>query len=187
MRPQVSVYIATSLDQCIAREDGSIGWLDRVHREGEDYGYAAFMATVDMLLMGRATWDTVLGFGEWPYTGRRVGVMTNRVAEAQARAQNGEAFFSGALGPILDRLGAEGVRRVYLDGGRLIRQGLGEGVVDDMVISVVPVLLGRGRRLFGEQAGEQADGQGGPPESEWAVAGVKAFESGLVQLSYRRA
>ena len=79
-RPQCSVYIATSIDGYIARLDGSLDWLARVEAEGEDYGYASFFAGVDVLVIGRNTYDTVLGFGQWPYEGKRCVVLTNRPA-----------------------------------------------------------------------------------------------------------
>lgn len=181
MRPHVSVFIATSLDQYIAREDGSIDWLDPVQQAGaalgEDCGYAAFMAEIDMLLMGRSTWDTVLGFGEWPYKGKRVGVLTHRPEQARALAQHGESFHSGPLLPILTGLYAEGVRRIYLDGGTAIRQGLQEGVVDELILTTVPVLLGAGRPLFGQ----------GAASSGWSVVEARMFPVGVAQVRYRRA
>lgn len=180
MRPQVSVFIATSLDQYIAREDGSLDWLDPIQQAGaatgEDCGYAAFMAEIDMLLMGRSTWETVLRFGEWPYTGKRVGVLTHRADSAQASARHGESFHAGALTPILEQLYTEGVRRIYLDGGEVIRQGLREGLVDEMILTTVPVLLGGGRPLFGA----------GLPASGWAVVEARAFAVGAAQVRYRR-
>lgn len=75
-RPRCSVFIATSADGYIARKTGAIDWLDRV--QGPDYGYAAFFASVDTLVMGSATYDTMLGFGDWPYAGKRVIVLTHR-------------------------------------------------------------------------------------------------------------
>lgn len=76
--PRVSIYLALSLDGFIAREDGSLDWLERVQAEGEDYGYAAFYAGIDAVLLGRKTFDTVLGFGAWPYEGRPVYVLSSR-------------------------------------------------------------------------------------------------------------
>lgn len=172
-RPRVAVYIATSLDGCIARADGSLDWLERVQAAGEDNGYGAFMDAVDALVLGRTTWDTVVGFGEWPYAAKRVVVLTHRPLDAA----HGEAAHAGALLPLLERLGAEGVRRVYLDGGVAIRQGLAEGVVDELTLSVVPVLLGGGIGLFGP---------GLPPlDLRWVEA--RRFPSGLVQSRYERA
>jgi dihydrofolate reductase len=170
-RPRVSVFIATSLDGFIARTDGGLDWLDIVQRPGEDYGYAAFMAEVDALVIGRGTYDTAIGFAAWPYDGKRVGVFTHRpLTEPRVEALEGE------LAPHLARLSAAGIRRVYLDGGQLVRQGLREGVVDDLTLGVVPQLLGSGRPLFGE----------GVAAGSWVLSGSQAYPSGLVQLRYRR-
>jgi dihydrofolate reductase len=173
MRPVVSVYIAVSLDNFIARDDGALDWLEGVQDAGgDDYGYAAFMDTVDAVVLGRNTYDSVRTFDLWPFDTKRVIVVTNR----PLAASHGEEAYAGALGPLLDRLGRKGVRRVYLDGGATIRQGLDEGLVDDMTLSVVPVLLGRGRPLFTR----------GLPESQWELTSAESHPTGLVQIRYRR-
>lgn len=171
MRPQVSVYLGVSLDQFIARADGSIDWLEHPGTAGEDYGYEPFFATIDALVMGRATYDTVLGFGTWPYAGKRLVVVSHRPFEPK----HGEERHEGALAPLMDRLGDEGVRRVYLDGGALVQQALAEGLVDDLTLTIVPVTLGTGRRLFGDTT----------PERTWTFAGSQSWPSGLTQLRYR--
>ena len=84
-------FIATSLDGFVARTDGAIDWLKIVEREGEDYGFAAFFASVDALLMGRNTYETALGFDAWPYAGKRCIVLTHRAATSK----HGESFFAG--------------------------------------------------------------------------------------------
>lgn len=172
MRPRVTVYIATSLDQYIARPDGSLDWLESVQVEGEDYGYAAFMAAVDCLVMGRSTWNVVAGFEPWPYAGKRLVVLTHRPLEAS----HAEETHAGPLGPLLDRLGASGVRHVYLDGGQTITAGLREGVVDEMILSVLPCLLGAGIPLFGD----------GMPQTGWTLVETRGYPSGLVQTRYAR-
>ncbi len=172
-RPHVAVFIATSVDQFIARDDGSIDWLARVQRDpAEDFGYAAFMASVDALVVGRATYDTVLGFDAWPYEGKRVVVLTHR----PVTATHGEETHHGALAPLFEKLGAEGVKRVYIDGGETIREGLAEGLIDELTLSLVPVLLGSGRPLFVR----------GLPETDLRLIDAKSFPSGLVQLRYAR-
>lgn len=171
-RPQVSVYIAVSLDGFIARHDGRLDWLDRVKDAGgEDYDYQAFMETRDAVVMGRSTYDTVLGFGEWPFRGKHVTVLTHRPLDPQ----HGETAYSGEVRPLLRRLGGLGLRNVYLDGGMTIRQGLVEGVVDDLTLSWIPVLLGKGRSLFAVEI----------PESSWRLASARGFPTGLVQATYR--
>lgn len=166
-----SVFIATSLDGFIARPDGGLDWLSVVSSPGEDYGYAAFASTVDVLVTGRATYDVVSAFPEWPYAGKRVVVLTHRPAESR----HGEEFFAGSVRELADTLAAQGVRRIYVDGGAVIRQFLDAGLLDDLTLSVIPIVLGDGIRLFdrGREVG-------------LALDGVQSFPSGLVQLRYRR-
>lgn len=171
MRPTVSVYIATSLDGFIAREDGSLDWLMPFQIADEDYGYNAFFASVDALVVGRATYETVLGFEGWPYAGKRVVVMTHR----PLTPRHGERAYGGDPAALLDALGAEGFGHVYVDGGAVIRQFLEAGLVDQLTLSIVPVLLGRGKPLFG-----------GTPEMRWQHVESRAYATGLTQLKYRR-
>lgn len=171
--PQVSVYVAVSLDGFIACEDGRLDWLDRVQDpHGGDYGYATFMSSVDAVVMGRNTYDTVLGFGEWPFAGKYVIVLTHRPIDSK----QGESAHSGALRPLIEQLGGLSVRRIYLDGGHAIRQGLAERLVDDLTLSWIPVLLGQGRSLFA----------GGIPESDWKLVKARQYPKGLAQVEYQR-
>jgi dihydrofolate reductase len=169
--PCCSVFIATSLDGYIARPDGSIDWLSIVERSGEDYGYAAFFQTIDALVIGRKTYETVLAFEAWPYAGKRVVVLTH----ARPRGLHGEEFFDGLPGDLLERLSRDGVGRIYVDGGSVIRQFLAAGLVDDVTLSVVPMLLGDGIRLFG------TTGKDVPLD----LVRCRSFASGLVQSEYR--
>lgn len=170
-RPTCSVFIATSLDGFIARPDGGIDWLDRVQVEGEDYGYQAFFDSVDALLLGRKSYDVVLGFEKWLYAGKRCLVLTHRPTESR----HGEEFVSGPIDALLERLRAEGVRRLYVDGGDVIQQFLAADLIDDLTVSVVPVLLGSGIPLFSSQGSERS----------LSLEGSRAWPSGLVQSHYR--
>jgi dihydrofolate reductase len=171
MHVRFSIFVGASLDGYIARQDGSLDWLKPF--EGEEHGYAAFLAGVDALVIGRGTYDSVLGFPEWPYQGKRVIVCTRR----PARPAHGEELWAGSPRALAERLEHERVRRVYLDGGALISSFLREGLVDELTVSVVPIVLGGGRPLFA----------GGLPELPLRLLEAKSFPSGLVQLSYRRA
>jgi dihydrofolate reductase len=171
-RPALRAFLAVSIDGCIARADGALDWLDAVNAAGEDYGYASFFADIDAVVLGRITYEQVRGFDPWPYAGRRVIVLTHRPLVPRA----GESAHAGALAPLLDRLGAEGVRAVYLDGGAAVRQGLREDLVDELTLSVVPQLLGDGRPLFG----------GGVPPSHWTLQRSRAYARGLVQSTWLR-
>jgi dihydrofolate reductase len=166
-----SVFIATSLDGYIARADGSIDYLSIVERAGEDYGYRAFFDSIDTLVIGRSTYDLALGFNPWPYAGKRCIVLTHSAREAK----HGEEFFSGEPRELAERLKASGTQRAYVDGGAVIQQFLAARLIDDLTVSVIPVLLGAGIRLFGDTQGDL------PLE----LHASKNFESGLVQLTYR--
>jgi dihydrofolate reductase len=177
------VFIAISLDGFIARVDGGLDWLSIVEREGEDYGYREFFDGVDALVMGRRTYDTVVGFDVWPYAGKRCIVL----AHAPPAPRHDEEFTSSAPGPLLERLAAQGVRRVYIDGGAVIRQFLSAGLIDDMTLSVIPVLLDHGIPLFAGagQDGAPAGYREPSPIRKLRLASARTFDSGLVQLRYQ--
>ena len=170
------VFIATSLDGYIARPDGRIDWLDRVPSDGDDHGYAAFFARMDGIVMGRATFETVLGFGEWPYEKPVVVVSRSLSASDVPKELSGRVRVHG--GPpkeILTELGAQGWTRAYVDGGRLIQSFLREGLIADLIITRIPVLLGSGLPLFGELASDVC----------LQHVTTASFTSGLVQSHYR--
>ncbi len=169
--PEAIVYIATSLDGFIATKDHGLAWLDMVKVEGEDYGYEKFMSSIDALVIGRKTYDLVGGFDAWPFEGKKVVVLTHR----PIKPIRDESTASGPLLPIFEKLGIEGVKRVYLDGGQAIRTGLKEGIVKEITISMIPILLGSGIPLF-SSIGIQIP---------LKVVGAKQFPSGLVQLNYQ--
>jgi dihydrofolate reductase len=164
------VFIATSLDGFIARPDGSIDWLQSVDSPGEDYGYQEFFDSVDTLVIGRNTYDVVRGFPAWPYTGKRCVVLTHRPAPPAFDEE-----FSGEdpVG-LLARLGREGARHVYVDGGQVIRQFLAAKSIDRLTLSIVPILLGGGIPLFS-----------GVGELGVVLEHTRAWPTGLVQSRYR--
>lgn len=145
-----TVYIATSLDGLIAREDGNLDWLHSIEAppSGEDYGYKAFMETVDALVMGRNSYEAALGFDRWPYD-KPVVVLTTRPISIPAELRGSVESMSGQPGDILARLSSRGVRHVYVDGGRTIQRFLDAGAIQRLVITRIPVLIGRGIPLFG--------------------------------------
>ena len=168
MRPTVHAYLGISLDGFIARPDGGLDWLESAGVSGEDYGYDAFFAGVDTLLVGRETHAVVCGFAEWPWAGKRVAVLTHRpLAPA-----HGESAHAGPLRPVLDALGAAGARSVYVDGGSVVRQALAEGCLDTLTLTVVPRLLGAGRPLFGGV------------DASLRLESVARWPSGMAQLRY---
>ncbi len=176
MRPIFSVFIATSLDGFIARSDGGLDWLEH-ESGGEDYGYAAFIATVDTLVMGRRTYDTALAFAEWPYAAQRVVVLSRRLGTADVpEPLRGRVAISNSPPETLAaELAAAGARHVYVDGGETIRGFLAAGLIDALTVSVLPVLLGDGIPLFGGPARDR----------RLELVASRAFASGLVQSTYR--
>lgn len=172
-----SVYIATSLDGFIARQDGSIDWLMDANATvppGEDCGYAAFMSTVDVLVMGRNTYEQVAGFEPWPYEGKRVVVLTSR--EIDFRQGPGIRLEASKESPqeLLERLSAEGCEHAYVDGGKVIRSFLARGLIDRLTITTIPVLIGDGRPLFGSL----------PNDRKLKLVHSKAYDFGFIQTTY---
>ena len=168
---QCSVFIATSLDGYIARADGRIDYLSIVERAGEHYGYRGFIDSIDTVVIGRSTYELALGFDPWPYADKRCVVLTH----AARAAKHGEQFFSGDPRDLVQRLNDDGCQRAYIDGGAVIQQFLAARLIDDLTISVIPILLGEGIRLFGDTHGDV------PLE----LIASERYESGLVQLTYR--
>ena len=143
-----AVFIATSLDGFIARPDGSIDWLtDRDEKPG-DTGYQEFMDVIDTVVLGRKTYETVLDFNFWPYEGKQVEVLSTTLpTDADERI-----IVHRTLDGLVQTLDDRGAKRVYADGGRVIQTFLEAGLLNELTITTVPVLLGRGIRLFGELA-----------------------------------
>jgi len=168
MLPRYSVFIATSVDGYIARADGSIDWLSIVHPVDEAHGYEKFMSSVDAVVIGRNTYETVLHYEKWPYAGKRVIVMSHR----QAQAHNAEEFYSGSAAELAHQLIQS--KRVYVDGGSVVRQFLAADLIDDLTISVIPIVLGDGIRLF-------SCGEG---EHRLELESSRSWPSGMVQMRY---
>lgn len=153
----VTVYVGTTLDGFIARPDGGIDFLlDDPPGPEEDFGFAAFFATVDALVMGRRSFEKVLEFPEWPYGEKRVVVLTHRpldLAAARARGARVETM-AGVPKDIVARLAAEGARRLYVDGGQTAQAFLRDGFVDRIVLTRLPLLIGQGLPIFGPLPGD---------------------------------
>jgi dihydrofolate reductase len=176
--PINSVYVATSLDGYIATDDGGVGWLEDLPNPDEtDFGYGEFTSRIDALVMGRGTFDTVVGFGEWPYD-MPVVVMSSSVTEPPEWA--GQVEFSTAVPrDLVAELHARGWRRLYIDGGAVITSFLSEDLIDELIITTVPITLGSGIRLFGRL--ESAD-----DVRQWELVSVDRWSNGFVQTHHRR-
>jgi len=170
------VFIATSLDGYIARPDGDIGWLLQRDDPGEDHGYNDFIADKDAIVMGHGTYEKVAEFGEWHYD-RPVVVLSRRLqgSPVPGRLRGKVRFTDLAPREAMRELERQGARKVYVDGGQVVQSFLREGLIADMVVTTVPVLIGAGRRLFGEL----------PRDRDLALVASRSFPSGLVQSSWR--
>lgn len=172
--PKVVVFLGVSLDGFIAGPGGDLSWLaDCASESPAETGYNDLMATTDALVLGRNTYDAVRSFNEWPFGTKPVYVLTHR----PLNAGHGERAVQGSMEQVLRTVHESGARAVYLDGGDVVRQALQAHLVDELVLSWVPVVLGEGNRLFGE----------GLPPSCWRLTHSRGFQSGMVQASYRKA
>lgn len=167
------LYIAASLDGFIAGPGDDMRFLAAVQQEGEDYGYAAFMKTVDTVIMGRKTYDWVMKqVPEFPHASLNAYILTRTVRPAIGNT----CFYNGSLSELLSRLRSVPGKHIFCDGGgATIHALLMEGLVDEMIISFIPVLLGGGTKLFSE----------GIPGQTLELVNAGSYPSGLVQLHYR--
>jgi len=168
---QASVFVGTSVDGFIARLDGGLDWLPP--GGGEPHGYDEFMATVDALVIGRKTYETVLTFDTWPYGGKPVFVLSTRTLEAAPPGAVLERM-SGDPGQVVSQLAARGFRHVYVDGGITIQRFLRAGLIQRLIITRVPVLIGAGIALFGVTQRDIA----------LKHVATRQYASGLVQSEY---
>ena len=171
------VFIATSIDGFIADKEGGIDWLHSIpNPDGDDMGYADFMKGIDGIIMGRVTFETVLGFGiDWPYE-VPVFVLSNNLNEVPEELKGKVEIVSGNLNNIVEGLSSRGLKNLYLDGGSTIQSFLQEDLIDEMTITKIPVLLGGGAPLFGNLS----------EPLEWKCIDTKLFLNCIVQNTFRR-
>ena len=172
---KATVYIATSVDGFIARENGSVDWLPTGKDAGsEDYGYQEFMSSVDALVMGRNTYEVVLSFGSWPYGEKRVFILSSQQLEIPESIANTVFSMSASPSEVVRRLAERGYRHLYIDGGKTIQGFLREGFIQKLIITRVPILIGSGIPLFGAL----------PHDIRLRHLETLQFDNGLVQDKY---
>lgn len=171
------VYIATSLDGYIADKNGGLDWLHSTPNPDQvDFGWAEFIDSIDALIMGRTTFETVCGFGgDWPYP-RPVFVLSNTMTGIPADYREKASVVNGPLPALVHSLNAQGYKRLYIDGGQTIQSFLKDDLIDELIITQMPVLLGGGSPLFGELASAM------PLEH----LGTQVHLNAMVQSHYRR-
>ena len=168
----VSVFIGTSVDGFIARPNGDLDFLPP--GGGEPHGYDEFIASVDALVIGRKTFETVLGFPNWPYGDKRVVVLSSRRLDFSVVRGGRVEQMAGPPAEIVSELAAGGVRQIYVDGGITIQQFLRAGLVHRLIITRVPVLIGDGIPLFGSL----------PSDIRLRHVATHHYPSGLVKTEY---
>jgi dihydrofolate reductase len=169
---RVSVFIGTSVDGFIARPNGDFDFLPV--GGGEPHGYAEFMASVDVLVIGRKTFKTVLTLAVWPYGEKRVVVLSSRPLDLSAARGGVVEQMAGPPAEIVSKLAASGARHLYVDGGITIQRFLRDGLIQRLIITRVPVLIGDGIPLFGTL----------PRDVRLRHVATQHYPSGLVKSEY---
>ena len=169
----VSVFVGTSVDGFIARPNDDLDFLDE--GGGEPHGYDEFIASVDAIVIGRKTFEKVLTLGPWPYAGRRVVVLSSRPVDLSAVKGGVVEQMGGSPAEIVSQLAASGARHVYIDGGITIQGFLRAGLIQRLVITRLPVLIGNGVPLFGSL----------PRDVRLRHIATRHYPSGLVQSEYQ--
>lgn len=164
-----------SLDGYIAKPNDDLSFLSIVEKEGEDYGYADFVSTVDTVILGRKTYDWVMKqVGEFPHADKNAYIITRTASPKIGKT----VFYTGDLTDLMIKLKSENGKNIFCDGGaEIVNELLKNDLLDEIIISVIPILVGNGTRLFKD----------GRPEQKIKLVNVKTFDTGLTQLHYKRA
>jgi dihydrofolate reductase len=167
-----SVFVGVSVDGFIARSNGDLDWLPE--GGGEPHGYNEFIASVDAIVIGRNTFEKVLMLGPWAYGKKRVVVLSSRPVDLSAAVGGAVEQMAGTPSEIVSKLAASGAHNLYVDGGITIQRFLRAGLIDRLIITRVPVLIGEGIPLFGSL----------PRDIRLNHVATRHFPSGLVQSEY---
>ena len=177
METKNSVFIATSIDGYIADKEGGIDWLHSIpNPDNDDMGYADFNQNIDALVMGRTTFETVCAFDiDWPYT-KPVFVLSTTLEKVPEELADKVHLVKGALSEVLGQIHKQGYYRLYIDGGTTIQGFLREDLIDEMVLTTIPILLGGGSPLFSELQ----------KELRFECAETKHYLNAIVQSRFKR-
>lgn len=150
---KVSVFIGTSIDGFIARENGDIGWLDDANKKvtpSEDFGFKSFLESVDQIIMGRKTFDQVMTFDAWLYNNTKMIVLTSKNIEIPVNLKE-TVTTSNTSSPkqLIKELSDQSINHIYVEGGIVIQDFLSAGLVDEITVTIVPILIGKGKSFSG--------------------------------------
>ncbi len=171
------VFIATSIDGFIADKEGGLSYLEMIPNPDQiDMGYSKLMERVDALVMGRNTYEMVLSFGiDWPYT-KPVYVLSNTLDSVKQGLENKVEIVNGSLQDILETIHSKGLHSLYIDGGNTIQNFLNEDLINEMILTTIPILLGGGIPLFSNHT----------KSLEFELVESEVFLDEIVQRTYRR-
>lgn len=162
-----------SLDGFIAKPNDDLSFLSVVEKAGEDYGYAAFTTTVDTVIMGRKTYEWVTAQVDFPHADKQSFILTRKSIPAAGNIH----FYNGSLPDLIASIREQAGLNIFCDGGaEVVNALLREDLLDEMIISIIPILVGNGIRLFQENR----------PEQSWQLVNTQTFDTGLVQVQYLR-
>jgi dihydrofolate reductase len=170
------IFMAMSLDGFVAREDFGLDWLMKQKTDGEDHGHETFMESIDGLVMGSGSFRTLLTFDAWPYE-KPVIVLskTLKLNDIPKELRDRVSISEKTPRRVMASLSEQGWRRAYIDGGKIIQSFLRDGLVADMTVTIVPILIGTGKRMFGEL----------DADIDLRLLETKAFPSGLITTRYK--
>ncbi len=177
MKGKNIVFIAKSLDGFIAGKKNELDWLETVpNPKSNDLGFDGLIHEIDAIVMGRTTFETVLGFGgEWPYK-KHLFVLSNSIKKIPEKLQENVTLLNGTVQEILTAIHAKGFFSLYIDGGKTVQSFLKEDLIDELIMTTIPVLLGEGIPLFGSL----------PKLLEFSHIKTEVFLDQLVQSHYRK-
>lgn len=174
MSRKVVLYIAMSLDGYIAKSNDDLSFLSIVEQEGQDYGYEEFIKSVDAVIVGRKTYDKVIsmGFG-FPHADKDAYIITRTPRPSVGSVK----FYTGDLKTLIEKLKSENGKNIFCDGGaEIVNELLKQDLFDELIISIIPILVSDGTKLFNDDR----------PEQKLDLVSAKSFEKGLTQLHYKR-
>lgn len=171
LRPEISSYVAVSIDGYIAKKNDDLSWLEEVQVLNKDYyGYKKYIDSIDAMVIGRNTYNKAINSGKWPYKGKRVIVLSNTLSTAHSNVE----IFQGDIAQLIQKLHLEEIKHISIDGGITFSEFLNKKMIDQITLLVIPVILGAGVPLFNKiQA-----------ELPCRLISSNIYESGLVILNY---
>jgi dihydrofolate reductase len=173
---KTAAYIGTSLDGFIAKKDGDIDWLIQFENEEVNQNYENFISKIDAIVIGRGTFEKVLTFPTWPYP-KKVFLLSNYIKQIPDNLKEKVTILSMKPKEILDYLSNKGFSNIYVDGGKVIQSFLKENLIDELIITRVPILIGNGIPLFGELDNDL----------QFKHIQTNVYSNGLVKSQYKKA